>query len=207
MQNIWSIAGAILTSLGGAAIIIGAIVKFTSSQIAVALQKKYEHSLEKELQLHKSKLEGKEYVSKAYFDREIQIYQEVSKTTFEMVRDISVMIPSGYTNVPADRQERLEADKKHYEKALESLVAAQDTLNCNAPFVSEEIFNLCQEIRHLCNLQLDEYQDRFVVSDLRPQEEKESFSRDAHKRTNEINEKYKDFTKQVRGYLKNLEIY
>ena len=80
-------------------------------------------------------------------------------------------------------------------------------MNCNAPFVSEEIFNLCQEIRHLCNLQLDEYQDRFVVRDLRPQEEKESFSRDAYKRTNEINKKYKDFTKQVRGYLKNLEIY
>ena len=59
MQSIWSVAGAILTSLGGAAVIIGAIVKFTSSQIAVALQKKYEHSLEKELQLHKSKLEGK----------------------------------------------------------------------------------------------------------------------------------------------------
>lgn len=30
---------------------------------------------------------------------------------------------------------------------------------------------------------------------------------DAHKRTNEINKKYKDFTKQVRGDLKNLEIY
>lgn len=36
---------------------------------------------------------------------------------------------------------------------------------------------------------------------------KESFSRDAYKRTNEINKKYKDFSKQVRGYLKNLEIY
>ena len=74
MQNIWSIAGAILASFGGAAVIIGVAVKLASSQIAETLQKKYEYSLEKKLQVHKSKLEGKEYVSKAYFDREIQIY-------------------------------------------------------------------------------------------------------------------------------------
>lgn len=180
MQNIWNIAGAILASFGGAAVIIGAAVKFASSQIAEALLKKYEYSLEKELEEHKSKLEGKEYVSKAYFDKEIEIYQEVSRTTFEMVRDISVMIPSGYATVPADRKERLEADRKHYEKAFDSLVAAQDTLNCNAPFISEALFDLCQEIRHLCTLQLNEYQDRFIVTDLRPQEEKERFSFEAY---------------------------
>ena len=207
MQNIWSIAGAILASFGGAAVIIGTAIKFASSQIAEALQKKYEYSLEKELEDHKSKLEGKEYVSKAYFDREMQIYQEVSRTTFEMVRDISVMIPSGYTTVPANRKERLEVDKEHYKKAYNSLVAAQDTLNCNAPFISEAIFDICQEIRHLCTLQLNEYQNRFIVTDLRPQEEKERFSFEAYQRTDEINKKYKDFTKQVRDYLKNLEIY
>ena len=30
---------------------------------------------------------------------------------------------------------------------------------------------------------------------------------ESYKRTDEINKKYKDFTKQVRDYLRNLEIY
>lgn len=207
MQDIWSVTGAILASLGGASVIIGIIVKFTSSQIADALQKKYQFNLDKEMEQYKSKLAGKEYVSKAYFDREIEIYADVFSSIFNMVRDILVMIPSGFTTIPADKAERLEADKRHYEKAYESVCIAQNSLNCNAPFISEQIYDACQEIQKLCNLQLDEYENRFVVSDIRPQEEKECFSRDAYKRSREISTKYSEVVKLIRDYLKTLEIY
>lgn len=207
MQSVWNYVGAILLSLGGAASIIGVVVRFTSTQIADALQKKYQLTLDKDFEQYKAKLGAKEYVSKAYFDTEFEIYKDISRTTFDMVRDISVMIPSGYTTVPANREERLEVDKKHYEKACKSVVDAQNTLNANAPFISEELYESCMEIRSLCSLQLGEYEQRNVVTDLRPKQEKENFSRDAYKRTRTINEKYKILTKQIRDYLKTLEIY
>lgn len=206
MDVVWKFIGTVLVGFGGAAAVITVVVKFASEKIADALQKKYQLKLDKEFEAYKVKLAGKEYVSKAYFDKEIEIYQNVAKSTFDMVRDISVMVPYGYARIPADETERKMADKEHYEKAIKSAVLAQDILNQNAPFIAEEIYQTCSEIRHLCGLQLGEYEDRFVVTDLRPKEEKDRFSLEAYKRTREINEAYECFTKQVRDYLKNLEI-
>ena len=50
-----------------------------------------------------------------------------------MVKNVSVMIPQGYTTVPADKDIKKKVDEEHYSAARSSVVAAQDELNSNAP--------------------------------------------------------------------------
>ena len=80
-----------------------------------------------------------------------------------MVKNISIMIPEGYTKVPADPKAKKEYDKRIYDRALTAVVKAQDTLNGNAPFISEDMYNEYSAILKLCNLQLDVFSYRWNV--------------------------------------------
>ena len=83
---------------------------------------------------------------------------------------------------------------------------AQDSLKSNIPFIPENIYDGYNELLKLFGLQLAAYEDRFVVTDLRPQSEKETFSRDDYKRTREISEKWITINNKIRKYLNSLEI-
>ena len=50
-------------------------------------------------------------------------------------------------------EKKKEYDKKIYKEAMESTVKAQDILNGNIPFISEEIYNAYTEILKLCRQQ------------------------------------------------------
>ena len=52
-QDIWSIAGAIIASIGGAGVIICAVSGFVCNRIAKHLDAKYEQRLNKELEKYK----------------------------------------------------------------------------------------------------------------------------------------------------------
>lgn len=204
--DVWKIAVSIVGGLGGIAIIFTAIVRYLSDIIADRLSKKYELKLSKELEKYKSSLENKTYISRTKFDAEFAIYRELSSGFSDAVKAISTMIPSGYTTVPADRETRLELDKQHYEIAVKAVVKAQDSLKSNIPFIPENIYDGYNDLLKLFGLQLSAYEDRFVVTDLRPQAEKERFSRDDYKRTREINEKWTAINNQIRDYLKSLDV-
>ena len=95
--DIWKIILAALASVGGVAGLIILVVKFASNVIAERLSQKYQISLEKELESHKSKLDSKNYISKARFDREFAMYQELAEKHMTMVYDMgaAVMITRG----------------------------------------------------------------------------------------------------------------
>lgn len=151
-------------------------------------------------------MENKTYISRAKFDTEFAIYRELSSDFSDAVLAINIMVPTGLTMVPADREARLELDKKHYEAAVKAIVKAQDSLKSNIPFIPENIYDGYNELLKLFGLQLAAYEDRFVVTDLRPQSEKETFSRDDYKRTREISEKWITINNKIRKYLNSLEI-
>lgn len=199
------IASAIISAGGIGAIIVG-VIKFSADKIADRLSAKYQLKIDKELEHYKSDLSKKEYVSKTKFDTEFSLYRELSSAFAEMVKAVSILIPAGLVNIPADHAERLKFDEEHYKLAVPAVVKAQDTLNANIPFIAETIYAGYDEILKLAYLQLGEYEDRFVVSDLRPQEEKERFSLDAYKRTHEIGEKWKTLNSQIREYISTLDV-
>ena len=110
--DIWKIILAALASVGGVAGLIVLAIKFASNIIAERLSQNYELKLQKELEAFKSTLTKKEYVSKARFDAEFNIYRELSKAFFNMARDINSLVPAGYSERPADE----EAYKKYQEE-------------------------------------------------------------------------------------------
>lgn len=205
-EDVWKITVSIVGGLGGITVIFAAIVRYLSDFIADRLSKKYELRLSKELENYKSSLENKTYISRAKFDTEFAIYRELSSDFSDSVLAINIMVPTGLTMVPADREARLELDKKHYEAAVKAIVKAQDSLKSNIPFIPENIYDGYNELLKLFGLQLAAYEDRFVVTDLRPQSEKETFSRDDYKRTREISEKWITINNKIRKYLNSLEI-
>ena len=97
-------------------------------------------------------------------------------------------------------------DEEHYSTARASVVVAQDELNSNAPFIPEQFYESYEEIRRLGGLQLSEFEERWNVGYFAPQEEKETLSREAYKRTGEINEKFKKLNNEIREYLKTLDV-
>ena len=199
------IFSAIISAGGIGAIIVG-VIKFSANKIAERLSAKYQIKLDKELEHYKSDLNQKEYVSRTKFDTEFSLYRELSTAFAEMVKTVNILIPAGLVNVPANHEDQLKFDAEHYKASVPAVVNAQDTLNANIPFISESIYNGYVEILHLARMQLKEYESRFVVSDLRPQAEKETFSIDTCMRTDKINEKWKTLNNSIRDYISKLDV-
>lgn len=203
--DISQIAMAAIVSAGGIGGIIIGVVSFSANKIADRMDKKLQASLDKQLERYKSDLSKKEYVSKTKFDTEFALYRELSLNFANMVKSTNILVPL-YGRKLVDSTAHLQYEKTCYEDAHSAFVKAQDTLNANIPFISEEIFNGYDELRYLALLQLYEYENRFNVLDLRPQHEKESFSPEAYKRTQEINEKWKNLNNTIREYISNLDV-
>lgn len=98
--------------LKGAVSILLVVLPLLISQVREFWIKRYQSSLDKALEDRKSKNERKNYVSKVRFDKEFEIYSELSELFFELVAAVNSLIPAGYTQVPADP----EVAKKHGEE-------------------------------------------------------------------------------------------
>ena len=108
--------------------------------------------------------------------------------------------------VPADPKAKKEYDKKVYDLALTAVVKAQDTLNGNVPFISEDMYNEYSAILKLCNLQLDVFSNRWNVLYLASQEEKEKLDFEDYERTGTINKSMKELNNKVRKYISTLDV-
>ncbi len=210
----------ILAALGGVGGIIGLIVvavKWFGGQMAERFQKNYDEKLQerfesfkkeisKELETHKSALGNKNYITQKKFDAEFGMYQALADKYYKLVSAASILIPSGYVNVPADKEERDKLDKKHYDNLVGAMKEAQDLTYKYGPFIQEEVFDGYQEILKLCQGHKFVYENRWNIYDLRSKEAKESFSMDDYKRTDKILELYDKVNRKLREYLQSLEI-
>lgn len=206
MDKIWEVVLAIIASIGGFGAVFSAIVYFTSNFIADRLQKKYELKINEKFERYKADVENKTYISKTKFDAEFDLYRSLSKAFFDMVKNVSVMIPQGFVMVPADKELKRKVDEENYNAARTSVVAAQDELSSNAPFIPEKFYDAYEEIKKLCGMQLSEFEKRWNIGYFATQEEKESLSSEAYKRTGEINEKFRKLNNEIRAYLNNLDV-
>ncbi|RFZ77336.1 hypothetical protein DS742_19295 [Lacrimispora amygdalina] len=206
MGEIWEIVLGIIAGFGGVGVIILAIIKFSAEQIARRLEEKYSLKLNKELEKYKYNLDNKIYISKTKFDTEFSIYKELSKAFFDLVKDISLLIPTGVTTKIADEKAQKEYENKLYSDAVEKAIVAQDALNSNAPFIQSDLFNKYNIIFQLCNRQLKTFERRWNVLIMASQEEKESFSTEDYNRTDEINTKFSELNEKIRTYLATLDV-
>ena len=197
---------AVIASAGGIGGIIVLVVKFSANKIADCLEKRYTLKLDKEIEKYKSTLESKIYISKTKFDTEFSIYRELSKAFFDVVKDITTMIPDGFATYPADKEQRKEYEHNLYFKAQESALLAQDTLNANAPFIPEDFFKRYNEILGLCKHQIIVFQKRWNVLYFASQDEKEAFSMEDYKCSESIREQFEKLNSTIREYISKLDV-
>ena len=205
-NDVWKIALGVVAGFGGIGGIVLAIVKFSSNIIAERLSKKYELKLQKELENYRTNLDNKIYISKTKFDAEFELYRQLSKAFFDMVKDVTIMIPAGYSTYPADPKAREEYEDNTYRNASKSTVSAQDILNSNIPFLPEKFYEEYHEILKLCRQQLDAFEQRWNVYYLAPQEDKKSFSKEDYQRSRDINTKFRELNNDIRKYLMKLDV-
>ena len=205
-NSIWQIVLTAIASVGGISGVIIIAVKFSANLIAEQLSKKYELKLSKEMELYKASIENKTYITKTKFDTEFSIYRSLSKKFFQMVKDVYIMIPDGYTQVSADKDIRKKHDEEHYSTAISSIVAAQDELNENAPFILEEFFDGYSELLKISNMQTNAFSQRWNKLYFAAQEEKERLDFKDYKRTEELKTKHEELNKKIRKYLSELDV-
>lgn len=196
----------VVTSLGGGGAIIAGFVHFCSERIADALSKQYELKMQKEFEKFRSSIESKTYISKTRFDTEFELYRNLSSAFSEMVKSISIMVPYGYVQVPANEETRQQYDAECHDDALKATVIAQDLLESNIPFIPEDIYERYVELLSLCKMQLSAFERRYNILDFRTKEEKESFSDKDYERTKEINQKWTEQNQSIRKYLSTLDV-
>jgi len=202
--KIVEIAITCIASVGGIGAIIVWVSKSLSDVIADRLSKKYQLQLDKEKEKFKNELSRKDYVSKARFDTEFKIYRELSSAFCMMVKDISIMIPSGFNWKPADDADRKEYEEECYSKALKSTNKAQDTLYASAVFIPEKYFQGYDEVLKLCRMQLNVFCERYNV--LAPPSQRGSLRAEDYKRTSDISNKWDELNNLIRDYLASLDV-
>lgn len=203
--SILDIVLGVIAGVGGISGMIILGIKFSVNIITKRLEEKYTLKLSKELEKYKSNLNNTTYISKAKFDVEFAIYRELSKNFFEMVKGITIMIPTGLAKYPANKEERKKYENNLYNSAYSSTIVAQDTLIGNIPFISQNFYEKYREILDLCFMQIYVFEERWNVLYLASQKEKEEFDMDDYKRSKEIKQKFEDLNKEIREYLKNLD--
>lgn len=205
-SDIWKIVLTCITSVGGIGVVITAVVKFSAGIISDRLSKDYQNRLSKEIEKLKTELSKKEYVSKTRFDTEFSIYRELSLAFSEMVKCINLLIPFGYTTVPADEDKRKEHENNCHTNAVSAVAKAQDSLYANMAFIPETFCDLYQELIRISQKQLSVFERRYNVLYLAPQEEKERLDFEDYERTNTLNEKWQELNKRIRDYLSKLDV-
>ena len=202
--DVGKIALAAIISAGGIGGIIIGVIHFSANQIADRLSKKYEAKLSQELEKYKSELSKKKYVSKTRFDAEFEIYRELSRAFFDLVKDINGLIPSGLHHKPAEREDAERQANEILQKSFDASLQAQDALNKNAPFIPAEFYDAFNNILRLCFMQIDVIREKNNVLNFDPQ--KGIPQREDYRRTDEINKELKETNQRIRDYLASLDV-
>ena len=209
MTTFWDFIGAIVISLGGVAAIVVLVIKFCGEIFAKHLSAQYELKLNKELEKHIASLDKKNYISKARFDKEFSIHQDISEKVLDTVTNV-VMLFDALDKVPIhadDEREKVYFSK--YKDVEQAYNLASKTMNANAPFITKELYELYMELKIKCKIQAE---NCLKLIDLVPLNTmlKNSMQNEyveCSNRNNEISETTKNLISKVREYLVSLEVY
>ncbi|MCL1875904.1 MAG: hypothetical protein FWF87_06560 [Synergistaceae bacterium] len=128
--DICKIASLVFASSGGIGVVFVCFVKLAGNTIAERLQKKYELKLNKELEKYIATLDKKNYISKARFDKEFIIYQELSEKVYYMVGDNTELFKV-FDSVPKEEDERkIFYDKRCIPTGCKKLMTTLSTKRC-----------------------------------------------------------------------------
>lgn len=193
MTIFWQIVTGILASVGGVAGLIIIIIKVFSNTIAERLSKKYELKLNKELEKYKSNLDSKIYITKAKFDKEFELYQQLSRNFFLMIEKINSLYPLIGVRY-ADDSLQAASNRIIFNEAKDATIEAQKSINTYAAFIKKEFYENYKGILKECRGLLCLYNP-----DKQPKDENFQTIEKIIKMFEELNDK-------LREYLSKLEV-
>lgn len=141
----------VIAEAGGIALVSLILIKFFGEKIIDAVTSKYEQGLAKQLELYKSNLSDKEHISQARFDKEFEIYQELSEKNLTMVYvmgEIVIAAKGLFYNTSFFSDEEI---KKIKNRACNNLNDADFSNKKYAPFIDRDIYAKYHRLAELGN--------------------------------------------------------
>ena len=206
MNQIWQTVLAVIGSVGGAGVIIVAVVKFTTGLIAERLSQQYESKLTKELESYKSDLSKKNYISQSRFDMEFSIYGKLCESFLNMTDRAYFLFPTGLDLVSPNEEERREQYAERFRASASAIDNARTILGGNAPFIPVEFYESFEEILRLCTRQHNMYTWCGDLAADKDSSVTHKYSMECYERTNEIDKKFKSLIAKLREHLETLEV-
>lgn len=205
-NDVWKIIISAVMSVGGVSAIIVIAIKFAANTLARRLEERYTLKLNKSLEEFKSGLEKKNYISQVRFDKEFEMYQELSSSFANLIQVVNELIPCGVVYKSSNEEIRRKEEEDIFQSLANAFLKAREILNANIPFISKDFYKHYEELLELSNKQINAYIKRFNIFDSRPLREKEQFSDDDYSRTKEINKSWKRLNEEIREYLQSLDV-
>ena len=138
---------------------IMAVIAFCIPPVREFVIKKFQLSLDKSLEDKKSLNDRKNYISKARFDKEFELYQILSEKQISLVYDCGEVVI-----LTRGKYQNISDCEKDFEKFFDDYNKADICLKRYAPFISQEIF---EKYKKLDKLSIDLLKLSYVRFDSR----------------------------------------
>ncbi len=161
MEQVFEVAAAMLASLGGGTAILFGLSSWSGKIWANRILEKEKAEHNKEIENYKSELEreltrigkiqDKElYISKAQYDNEYKIYQEIWGKMHECIVFSLKLYPT-FENMPLGEKEKEEYQMSKYSKYVQAYNDFSMTIDKYAPFYREDFYKGFLDIRSKCS--------------------------------------------------------
>lgn len=160
VDDILKICAAIITSIGGSAVIIVAISKWFGEVLAQKLLSDIGHKHEKDIEQYKFNLQNMSTefaalldhsveVTKKQYDMEIEIYKNIWNALYDVYNCLSYIDdfenPSG-----GDPEEYISRLVQHYSDFLQKVNSLKREIDSVAPFYKESVYNNLCKVKDKC---------------------------------------------------------
>lgn len=147
--------------------------------------------------------DGKNYISKARFDLEFKLYQELSESVLTMTGDTALLFSADFDPLPRDEAQKVSVLEERAHKAKESIAAAGNIIKRYAPFVPKRLFETLNGLTAKCTRQLYWHNELVILkkAPVLPSEVENCV-----KRVAEIAAGQNDFMEYTRKYIESLDV-
>ncbi len=192
LLRLFAVSGGITTS-------VVLLLKFGGKWFADYLQLRYQAAFEKELETHKVKLDGRQYITKMRFDKEFEIYEKLSSSFYRVLKTVQCLIPeNGRIDYPESLEDRQKYIQEGYAMLCNDYLLAKESYCCFVAFIIEEAEY--EKMLELLEAQKLCYQQ--VLKNLSTS----YLTEDDFQRTKNLWEMFQRTNRTVRAYLRKLEV-
>ena len=200
MVSVWENVLALLASIGGAGVLVWAVVKFAAKKIADGMFEKYKHTLERDLTEMKADLENRNHSYQAKFDKEFKIYGELVVALLCLKEKMGLLFVEGMDHPPADEGERQKFYQTRYEAAIASFEQAEHAYGEYLIFMPQEICSSIRGFLESCRIQCIQYHNWYCYDMANPRQTLESFN-NGRRMAKTTNAKYDALIQMLREYI------